>query len=121
MPKPPGREFVAPALEAEILLQGGVELYRIQGTFLEHPMALSIKDEETDRLARALAAATGESLTEAIRRALEERLARETRRGGAYPLAARVRRVQERMREFPVLDVRSDEELLGYDEHGLPR
>lgn len=84
-------------------------------------MALSIKDDETDRLARALAAATGESLTEAIRRALEERLARETRRASAYPLAARVRRVQERLREFRVLDARSDEEIVGYDEHGLPR
>jgi antitoxin VapB len=84
-------------------------------------MALSIKDDETDRLARALAAATGESLTEAIRRALEERLARETRRQQAYPLAARVRRVQERLREYPVLDGRTDDELLGYDEHGLPR
>lgn len=39
-------------------------------------MALSIKDPETDRLARALAEATGESITEAIRRALEERLTR---------------------------------------------
>lgn len=84
-------------------------------------MALSIKDEETDRLARALAEATGESLTEAIRRALEERLERETRRSTAYPLAARVRRVQERLREFPVLDGRSSEELVGYDDHGVPR
>ncbi|MBK7831627.1 MAG: type II toxin-antitoxin system VapB family antitoxin [Gemmatimonadetes bacterium] len=84
-------------------------------------MALSIKDEETDRLARALAAATGESLTEAIRRALEERLARETRRGEAR-IRSRPGCVAFRNAcEFPVLDVRSDEELLGYDEHGLPR
>lgn len=83
-------------------------------------MALSIKDKEVDRLARALAAVTGESLTEAIRRACEERLARETRRGGAFRLAARVRRVQERMRSFSVIDGRVDEELLGYDEHGIP-
>ena len=37
-------------------------------------MALSIKDEETDRLARAVAAATGQNLTEAIRDALRHRL-----------------------------------------------
>lgn len=109
------------------MLRERVCISRLYSTFLDSTMelstrmALSIKDEETDRLARALAAATGESLTEAIRRALEERLARETRRAGAYPLAARVHRVQERLREFPVLDARSDEELLGYDEHGLPR
>ena len=39
-------------------------------------MALSIKDRETERLARALAERTGESLTLATRRALEERLRR---------------------------------------------
>lgn len=83
-------------------------------------MAISIKDPETDRLARALADATGESLTTAIRRALEERLAREqnrSRRG----ISAEVRRIQERLARLPVLDSRPAEELLGYDDHGLPR
>ncbi|NBC14296.1 MAG: transcription factor [Gammaproteobacteria bacterium] len=37
-------------------------------------MALSIKDEETDRLARAVAAATGQTITEAIRDSLRHRL-----------------------------------------------
>ena len=41
-------------------------------------MAFSIKNPEADRLARELAAATGESLTEAVLKALEERLRRET-------------------------------------------
>lgn len=82
-------------------------------------MAISIKDPETDRLARALAEATGESLTAAIRRALEERLDRErnrSRRG----IGAEVRRIQERLARLPVLDQRSAEEMLGYDDHGLP-
>jgi len=82
-------------------------------------MAISIKDPETDRLARALAEATGESLTAAIRRALEERLAREqarARRG----ISAEVRRIQERLARLPVLDPRPAEEMLGYDSHGLP-
>lgn len=82
-------------------------------------MALSIKDPETDRLARALAEATGESLTEAIRRALEERLARETRRS-RRGLVAEIRRIQEYVARLPVIDPRSAEEILGYDEHGLP-
>ncbi|MEQ1930898.1 MAG: type II toxin-antitoxin system VapB family antitoxin [Parvularculaceae bacterium] len=46
-------------------------------------MALSIKTEEADRLARKLAAATGETMTEAVTRALEERLERVTARGKA--------------------------------------
>lgn len=82
-------------------------------------MALSIKDPETDRLARALALATGESLTEAIRRALEERLARETRRS-RRGFDAEIRRIQECVARLPVIDPRSAEEILGYDEHGLP-
>ena len=84
-------------------------------------MALSIKDPEADRLARALAHATGESLTEAVRRALAERLARETQRGTHYRMQTAVRRVQERLASLPVLDARDADELLGYDEHGVPR
>ena len=83
-------------------------------------MAISIKDPETDRLARALAAATGESLTDAIRSALRDRLEREShraRRGSGVE----VRRIQERIARLPVLDHRPADELLGYDEHGLPR
>ena len=38
-------------------------------------MALNIKDSDTDRLARELAAVTGESITVATRQAIEERLA----------------------------------------------
>ena len=50
-------------------------------------MALSIKDQEADRLARELAARTGETLTEAIVVALRERLARETGRTRSVPLS----------------------------------
>lgn len=83
-------------------------------------MAISIKDPETNRLARALADATGESITEAIRRALEERLARETRR--ARPaLVAALGRIQERAARLPVLDARSADEIIGYDAAGAPR
>jgi ribonuclease VapC len=49
-------------------------------------MALSIKDPETERLARALAQRTGETLTVATRRALEERLHHWLRRERAAPL-----------------------------------
>jgi antitoxin VapB len=84
-------------------------------------MALSIKDPATDRLARALAEATGESITEAIRRALEERLTRVAQRHTHYRLATAVRRVQERLASLPVLDARGAGDLLGYDEHGVPR
>ena len=82
-------------------------------------MALSIKDPETDRLARALAAATGESLTDAIREALRDRLERESHRA-RRGVGLEIRRIQERLARLPVLDPRSPDEILGYDDHGLP-
>ncbi len=83
-------------------------------------MALSIKDTETDRLARELARTTGESLTDAIKRALEERLARERARRTSHTLAATIRRVQESVAQLPIVDARPADELLGYDDAGLP-
>src|SRR6185437_9090773 len=59
-------------------------------------MALSLKDKETDRLAREVAALTGETLTDAIRKALAERLERERRRRGRpRDLAAKFREIGE--------------------------
>jgi antitoxin VapB len=86
-------------------------------------MALSIRDPETDRLARELAALTGESMTEAIRTALAERLARTraAREDDLGHLMADVRAIQERVARLPVLDDRPDDEILGYDADGLPR
>ena len=81
---------------------------------------LNIKNPETDRLARALAAATGETLTEAVTRAIRERLERTTGRRRAQSLHAEVQRIQERVSRLRVLDPRSAEEILGYDEDGLP-
>ena len=85
-------------------------------------MALSIRDPETDRLARELARLTGESMTGAIRAALQERLAREKRRREADIERRRqaINAIVERFASLPVLDDRSDEEILGYDENGLP-
>jgi antitoxin VapB len=83
-------------------------------------MAISIKDPETDRLARALAAATGESLTEAIRRALQDRLERESHRS-RRGIGVEVRRIQERVARLAVRDARSADEIVGYDAHGAPR
>ena len=62
-------------------------------------MALSIKTEEADRLARALARLTGESMTEAVTAALRERLARErARREDRGDLPARLDALSRRLR-----------------------
>jgi antitoxin VapB len=83
-------------------------------------MALSIKNPETERLARELARITGESLTQAVTVALRERMVRETGRAGDATLCDDLRRIQENFQRLPVLDDRTPDEILGYDENGLP-
>jgi antitoxin VapB len=85
-------------------------------------MALSLKDKETDRLAREVAALTGETLTDAIRTALTERLERERlRRGGSTRLADRLMKIGRNCAAVPDVDTRSPEEIVGYDETGMWR
>jgi len=80
-------------------------------------MALSIKNEEADELARELAALTGKSITEAIVMALREQLARTRSKEN---VGDAVRRLMEEFAQYPVLDDRPADEILGYDEYGLP-
>ena len=82
-------------------------------------MALSIKNDEADRLARELASTTGETITDAIVVALRERLERE-RILHAPDVAMRMRRLAGDVAALPVLDDRSSDDILGYDDRGLP-
>jgi antitoxin VapB len=85
-------------------------------------MALSLKDKETDRLAREVAALTGETLTDAIRKALAERLERERlRRGQPARLADRLMEIGRHCAALPDVDTRSPDEIVGYDEAGMWR
>lgn len=80
-------------------------------------MALSIKSERADRLARELASLTGESITDTVISSLERRLSEERR------LRRRRRSIDdlvERFQKLPVSDARSADEIIGYDENGLP-
>jgi antitoxin VapB len=87
---------------------------------LDARMALNIKDPLTEKSVRELAAVTGESVTTAVRRAAEERLQR-VRRGQSPPsLADEIMEIGRRCAALPDLDTRTAEEILGYDEHGLP-
>ncbi|WP_026620396.1 antitoxin VapB (plasmid) [Ensifer sp. WSM1721] len=83
-------------------------------------MPLSIKDVETERLAKALAEKTGETITMATRRALEERLRRLANAANRDVLLEELAASRRRWAKLPVLDNRSADEILGYDENGLP-
>jgi antitoxin VapB len=84
-------------------------------------MALNIKDDQTDLLARQVAKAAGESLTEAIRISLQERLERLTGKRRASTREEKLREILQRVDSLPRLDDRTEDEILGYDENGLPK
>jgi antitoxin VapB len=83
-------------------------------------MGMNIKSEETHRRAKELARITGETIAEAVDRAVTERIERLRRRRNRKALAARLLKIGEQCSRLPVLDNRSADEML-YDEHGLPR
>jgi antitoxin VapB len=84
-------------------------------------VALNIEDPEADRLAREVADSTGETLTEAVLNALRERHARlrQRRPTPRSPLAV-LNEAQQRLSRIPVQDHRGADEILGYDNEGLP-
>lgn len=82
-------------------------------------MALNIRNAEAERLAAELARRTGETKTEAVAQALRERLARIRRDQARSSLADELEAIAMQCAALPVLDDRSAEEILGYDEHGL--
>ncbi len=84
-------------------------------------MALSIKSLETERLAREVAAKTGESITGAIRNSLAERLDRLNCEHRGRNLMSQLEEILHRIDQLPVLDSRTPDEIIGYDENGLPR
>jgi antitoxin VapB len=84
-------------------------------------------DSETERLAREVARAKGKPVADVVRDAIEAS-AREAgvlmARPSRLSAAERRRRLLEiskRSAARPILDPRTPDEILGYDERGLPR
>jgi antitoxin VapB len=84
-------------------------------------MALNIRNPETEKLADALARLTGETKTEAVTRALRDRLTRLRRERTHRRLADELDEIARQCSCLPVRDGRAADEILGYDENGLPR
>jgi antitoxin VapB len=82
-------------------------------------MALHIQSAEADRLARALAAETGETLSQAVETAVRERLDRECAKH-AGSTRVRLARLAADVAALPVADNRTSEEIAGYDDVGRP-
>jgi antitoxin VapB len=83
-------------------------------------MALSIRNPKTEKLARKLAAESKETITQAITRALEERLERVRGRSESIDVAEELLKISQRCSAIPDRDRRSADEILGYDSLGVP-
>ena len=84
-------------------------------------MALNIRNSEAEKLAEALAKLTGETKTEAVTKALRDRLARIRRERSRRRLADELDAIARHCARLPVLDTRSADEIIAYDERGVPR
>ena len=85
----------------------------------EVAMALNLKSREAHELAKQLSELTGQSMTQAVVDALREAVARRTPRATAK--RELLDRIAAHCAALPVLDDRTADQILGYDEHGLPR
>ena len=83
-------------------------------------MPLSIKDPETERLARDLAHRTGETITMATKKALEDRLRRIGGTRQKTLLLEDLEAIRRRCAKLKALDNRTPDDIIGYDEMGLP-
>jgi antitoxin VapB len=84
-------------------------------------LPLSVKHPEADTLAHLLAERTGESLDEAVVKALRERLERTPQRITRTHRRGEVLAIGRECAGLPDYDLRAPDQILGYDEHGVPR
>lgn len=79
-------------------------------------MALNIRNSEAERLAEALVKLTGETKTEAVTKALRDRLDRVRRERSRRGLADELDAIARHCAGLPVRDARTADEILGNDE-----
>lgn len=88
--------------------------------FMKHPVSLNIKSREVHALAAELAKLQGTSITRAVLNALKEELRRQKRRAKPADEVARMEEFARRLSRLPILDNRSEDEILGYGPGGYP-
>lgn len=86
-------------------------------------MGILIKRPETEDKIRELADRTGETITDAVDRAVEERLAKVgTRKRAGRVDWQRLEKLVSKVRSSPPINEQlTDDEIVGYDEFGVPR
>ena len=84
-------------------------------------MPLNIRNKQAEELAAALARLTGETKTEAVTQALRERIERVRRSRAKRRLADELDEIALHCASLPSRGPRSADEIIGYDDHGIPR
>lgn len=84
-------------------------------------MALNIRNPEAERLAAAVAKITGETKTQAVIGALRARLRTLRQQTRRRSLADDLDEIAQHCASLPVLDGRSPDDILGYDDSGIVR
>jgi antitoxin VapB len=80
---------------------------------------------DIEQLARLIAIKTGKTPEQIVREAVEARaaeagVAQPKRKRTPEEIRASIDAIAARVAALPVLDTRSDDEILGYNEHGVP-
>ena len=83
-------------------------------------MPLSINNPRAEKLARELAARSGETITQAIIKALEDRLVRMQGKKEPMDLAEEIMKIAKRSSRIPDKDPRNADQILNYDQKGVP-
>jgi antitoxin VapB len=83
-------------------------------------MPLNIRNKQAEELAGALAKLTGETKTEAVTKALRERIERVRRARAKRRLADELDGIALHCASLPLRDPRTADEIIGYDQHGMP-
>jgi antitoxin VapB len=83
-------------------------------------MPLNIKDKQTHEMARKLAALTGESMTKAVKHALQDKLMQLNKVSDKHHLAEQLEQIALYCAGLPKRSKLSPDEIIGYDDRGLP-
>lgn len=84
-------------------------------------MSLNIKNPATVALIDELARRQGISKTAAIHQALAEQLHRMGHAGASQErMLSELQAIRKRVARLPELESRTDENIVGFDEHGIP-
>ena len=83
-------------------------------------LALNIRNQQAESLATAVVELTGETKTQAVTQALQERLDRLQAKEKSRSLVDEIVEIGRQCRMLPEFDDRPADEILGYDEDGLP-